>query len=165
MLDKVFLAVFVAALLYFGFLIVSKQFTSEAFDVPGVAPVITVPLPVEAPRVISPGGPNAPNQMAPPAEVPVPRLPGPEDHDPYEQSYGSSNIRDNLRHPERFFGPAPQPTHTDLALASGVAGIATEQSAAAVQTFSPELAQNGGEYMEGGIFANDTAEDTTFSAI
>ena len=165
MLDKVFLAVFVAALLYFGFLLVSKQFSSEGFDVPAEAPVITVPLPVEEPRVISPGGPNAPNQMAPPSEVPLPRLPGPEDHDPYEQSYGSSNIRDNLRHPERFFGPAPQPTHVDIALASGVAGIETAKPAPAIQTFSPELAQNGGQYMDGGIFANDTTEDTTYSAI
>jgi hypothetical protein len=164
MLDKVFLAVFVAALLYFGFLIVTKKFTSESFDVPGSAPVITMPAPVEPPRVITPGGSNTPNQMAP-SEAPLPRLPGPEDHDPYEQSYGSSNIRDNLRHPERFFGPAPQQKNVDIVLASGVAGIQSEQSAAAVQTFSPELAQNGGEYMEGGIFANDTAEDTSYSAL
>lgn len=165
MLDKVLLAVFVAALLYFGYLIVQNKLFSEGFEVPARAPPVFVDPPADIPRTISPGGSSTPNQAAPPTGRMVERLPGPDDNDPYDESYGSSQIKDNLRYPERFYGPAPQPTNTAIALESGVAGLETSQVAPAIQTFSPELAQNGGQFIDGGVFANDTTGNPNYSAI
>ena len=166
MLDKVFLAVLVASLLFFAYLIVQKKlFPMEAFEVPAPAPPVYLDPPADIPRTITPGGPNTPNAAVPPSEYKQPRLPGPEDSDPYDETYGSSNIKDNLRHPERFFGPAPEPSNTQIALESGVAGIENAKVSQAIQTFSPEMAQNGGQFIEGGIFANDTDEQPNYSAI
>jgi hypothetical protein len=164
MFDKVLLAVFISALLFVVYLFFTKQIKLEAFEVPAPAPPVYLDPPADIPRKISPGGPNTPNQEAPPEPAPE-RLPGPVDSDPYEEEYGSSNIKDNLRYPERFFGPAPQPTNTQIALEAGLAGIETAKPPAAIQTFSPEMAQNGGQFMEGGIFANDTNEKLDYSAI
>lgn len=164
MFDKVLLAVFISALLFVSYLFFTNQLKIEGFDVPAVAPPVLDYPPADIPRTISPGGSNTPNQQAPPDPAPE-RLPGPVDSDPYDESYGSSNIKDNLRYPERFFGPAPQPTNTQIALEAGLAGIESAKPAAAIQTFSPEMAQNGGQFMEGGIFANDTLEKVEFSSI
>lgn len=165
MLDKVFLAVLVASLLYFGYLVLQKKFFAEAFEVPAPAPPVYLDPPADIPRTITPGGPNTPNQASAPTQYRQPRLPGPEDNDPYDETYGSSNMKDNLRHPERFFGPAPEPNNTQIALQSGVAGIENAEVAQSIQTFSPEMAQNGGQFIEGGIFANDTIDNPNYSAI
>ncbi len=164
MFDKVLLAVLLSAMLFVVYLVFTKQLKLESFEVPAPAPTVYAEPPADIPRTISPGGPSTPNQQAPPDPPVVERLPGPVDSDPYDETYGSSNIKDNLRHPERFYGPAPQPANTQVALESGLAGIETQKSAAAIQTFSPEMAQNGGQFMEGGIFANDTGENPNYSA-
>jgi hypothetical protein len=164
MFDKVLLAVLLSAMLFVVYLVFTKQLKIESFEVPAPAPPVYLDPPADSPRTITPGGPNTPNQQAPPDPPVVERLPGPADSDPYDESYGSSNIKDNLRHPERFFGPAPQPTNTQIALESGVAGIENSKPAIALQTFSPEMAQNGGQFMEGGIFASDAFENPTYSS-
>jgi len=46
---------------------------------------------------------------------------------------------------------------------SGIGAAASQATANSMQTFAPEFAQNGGEFMNG-IFANDTTEPTNFSA-
>jgi hypothetical protein len=51
-----------------------------------------------------------------------------------------------------------------LAVASGVASPNVPLNQA-LQSFSPEFAQNGGDFIEGGIFANDTFDTAQFSAI
>jgi hypothetical protein len=164
MFDKVLLAILLSAGLFVVYLVFTKQLKIEAFEVPAPAPPVLAYPPADIPRTITSGGPNTPNQ-APPPETVVERLPGPEDSDPYDETYGSSNIKDNLRYPERFYGPAPQPTNTQIALEAGIAGIESAKPAIALQTFSPEMAQNGGQFIEGGIFANDTSEKTSYSAI
>ena len=164
MFDKVLLAVLVSAGLFVVYLVFTKQLKIEAFEVPAPAPPVLNYPPADIPRTITPGGPNTPNQTAPPEPV-VERIPGPVDSDPYDETYGSSNIKDNLRYPERFYGPAPQPNNTQIALESGLAGIESSKPAIALQTFSPEMAQNGGQFIEGGVFANDTDEKTSYSAI
>ena len=163
MYNKVLLTILVSAALFVGYLFVTKRITFEAFEVPAPAPPVYLDPPADIPRTITPGGPNTPNAAAPPA--PKVRIPGPQDSDPYDETYGSSNIKDNLRHPERFFGPAPEPENVHIALDSGIAGLETSKVAPAIQTFSPEMAQNGGQFIEGGIFANDTSENPNFSAI
>jgi hypothetical protein len=164
MFDKVLLAVLLSAGLFVVYLVFTKQLRIEAFEVPAPAPPVLSYPPADIPRTITSGGPGTPNQAPPPQAV-VERLPGPVEADPYDEMYGSSNIKDNLRYPERFYGPAPSPTNTQIALESGVAGIETASPAVALQTFSPEMAQNGGQFIEGGIFANDTSENVSYSAL
>lgn len=106
--------------------------------------------------------PQAQAQPQPQPQIQQRRLPEPQDSDPYDDTRGDSDIKDNLRHPERLFGPTSAPDDTDTAVSSGVASSVTNSS---FTNFSPEFAQNGGEFIPGGIFANDTFEDKNFSAI
>jgi hypothetical protein len=103
--------------------------------------------------------------MPPPTHDINERLPGPEDSDPLDDSYGSSNMKDNMRYPERLFGPAPKPVNTTIPVASGNASVLTSGVNNALQTFSPDFAQNGGEFVSGGIFANDVFDNPNYSAI
>ncbi len=135
----------------------------ESFEVPAPAPLQTIPIP-EPPRTVAPSGPNPPDQAPPEDDMPI-RLPGPSESDPFEESYGSSNMKDNMRYPERLFGPAPKPNKTELAVSAGVASPEQQIVSQAIQTFSPDFAQNGGQFIEGGIFANDTYEVPNYSAI
>ena len=176
MFNKTLFAVGITVLLFVGYLFAQYyMFGKERFEVPMVAPPVVQQVSAEPERVVSPGGPapsdlgrqgpGAPNQMPLPSRAEsVERLPGPVDKDPYDETYGSSNMKEELRHPERFFGPAPTADNVAIARASGVAGLPGSTTPQAVQTFSPDFAQNGGEFVDGGIFANDTADSPNFSA-
>jgi hypothetical protein len=166
MVQQILIAVVLAAILYCGYLYFMSQrkyVIEESFEVPAPAPLQTIPIP-DPPRTVSPSGPNSPNQAPPEDDMPV-RLPGPVESDPYEEPYGSSNLKDNMRYPERLFGPAPKPNKTELAVSAGVASPEQQRVSQALQTFSPDFAQNGGEFIEGGIFANDSGENPNYSAI
>ena len=166
MVQQILIAVLLAAVLYGGYLYFfgqRKYVIEESFEVPAPAPLQTIPIP-EPPRTVSASGPNPPNQ-APPEDNGGERLPGPSESDPFDESYGSSNLKDNMRYPERMFGPAPKPNKTELAVSAGVASPQNQVVGQALQTFSPDFAQNGGEFIEGGIFANDTGEQPNYSAI
>lgn len=165
MFNKTLFAVGITVLLFVGYLFAQYyMFGKERFEVPMVAPPVVQQVSAEPERVVSSGGPGTPNQMPPPRERTVERLPGPVDTDPYDETYGSSNMKEDLRHPERFFGPAPTADNVAIARASGVAGLPGSTTPQAVQTFSPDFAQNGGEFVDGGIFANDTVDSPNFSA-
>ena len=113
-------------------------------------------------RNVVSAGPSAPSQQAPQDEI---IMSTPESaHDPYETTEESASVPQRLRYPERMFQPAAANDITDLAGASGIASMAASQAAHSMQTFAPEFAQNGGEFIEGGIFANDTAEPGAFSS-
>ena len=166
MVQQVLVAVLLAALIYCAYLYFTSQrkyVIEESFEVPGAAPLMTLPLP-EPPREVAAAGPNSPSVAPPEDDMPV-RLPGPEESDPYDETYGSSSMKDDLRFPERLFGPAPQPNKTELAVSAGVASPETQVVSQALQTFSPDFAQNGGQFIEGGIFANDTSDNPNYSAI
>lgn len=163
MKTQLLIAVLLAGVLFLAYQVyvnMSNKVEEEPFIAP--APVITQPLP-EPPRTISPGGPNSPNQMPPPNDEEE-RIPGPKESDPFDDDYGSSAMKDNMRYPERLFGPAPEPNQTQIAVASGVASNLNNGVNKALQTFSPEFAQNGGEFIPGGIFANDTLDDSEYSS-
>ena len=176
MFNKTLFAVGITVLLFVGYLFAQYyMFGKERFEVPMVAPPVVQQISAEPERVVSPGGPapsdlgrqgpGAPNQMPLPSSASaVERLPGPVDKDPYDETYGSSNMKEELRHPERFFGPAPTADNVAIARASGVAGVPGSTTPQAVQTFSPDFAQNGGEFVDGGIFANDAGENPNYSA-
>ncbi len=129
-------------------------------DTSTAAPMIEKPPIVYPPRNVSPGGPSAPNQLPYDNE---PRVVSPEvAMDPYSQNEESASIPERLRHPERMFKPAPDNSTVGIAAASGVASASASQAGHALQSFTPEFAQNGGEFMQG-IFANDTSEPGAYS--
>lgn len=130
-------------------------------DTSSAAPVIQRQPIVYPPRNVAPGGASTPTQMAPSDEV---RMASPEvAHDPYAQNEESAAIPERLRHPERMFQPGQDNTTRGIAEASGVASESASQAGNALQTFTPEFAQNGGEFMQG-IMANDTSEPGGYSA-
>ena len=151
MSSSVLIAVLLAAILFVAYLRVSGFYQPTDSFVSQTIPEMPAPAPSRHP----------PAPLEPPPPQPR-RLPGPQDSDPYDDTRGDSDIKDNLRHPERLFGPTSAPDDTDTAVSSGVASSVTNSG---FTSFSPEFAQNGGEFIPGGIFANDTFEDQNFSAI
>lgn len=123
---------------------------------PSPAPPTYQP-PVEMEHTITPGGPGAPNarseESAPtisPEVMPV---------DPYEDANMEAPIKDSMRHPELSFGPGMDNVGIKKAAASGVMNKNTLSSES---PFSPEFAQNGGEFM-GTVTANDLSHDDTYA--
>ncbi len=163
MKTQLLVAVLLAGVLFLAYQVYLNISSKPTETFIATAPIVTQPIP-EPPREIQPGGPNSPSQMPPRGMEDEERIPGPEDNDPLDDSYGSSNMKDNMRYPERVFGPAPEPTQTQIAVASGVASNLNSGVNNALQTFSPEFAQNGGEFISGGIFANDTQDDSNYSS-
>jgi hypothetical protein len=161
---KITLVLSLAVILFVAYLMYFRNGESFASSTPAelerdiVQP--TQPLP---PRQVASAGPNSPAMRAPPDSSPPVVLPGPVERDPYAQTQQVSNFVDENRSPERMFGPAPLPTITDVGSASGaMSRILSNQPN--VQEFSIEGAQNGGEFIDGGVFANDTDVPTNFSA-
>ena len=158
--------VYIAGIIMVGFVIYlfvrdyifdSDQF-ADTFVNPAPAPLEIRQAPLYPPRVVAPSGPNPPN-AAPTSEAVVHAAP--EAKDPYYEANESSDIPENLRHPERSFRPPPSNHNTSVATHSGVASNVTAPSSG--QGFQQELIQGGGEFMPG-IFAIDTMDDKTFSA-
>lgn len=138
-----------------------EGFTTVSLDTSAAAPVLQRPPRIYPARTIVSAGPSSPNQEAPEDEV---RMTQPETAmDPYAPNEESAAHPERLRHPERMFKPAPMNTGSDIAEASGIASASANQAANALQAFAPEMAQNGGEFMQG-IFANDAAEDGGFAS-
>jgi hypothetical protein len=155
--------VLLAALAIFGsYVFLFRKSESFAVETPAPAPLIEQPPPHLPGRIITPGGPNSPAQQADLEEPPV-RVPEATAMDPYSQSYQNSNFGDENRAPEKLFGPAPLPTVTDVARSSGVASGTLSPYQPAVEQFNPENAQNGGEFIGGGVFAFDKEEVTNYS--
>jgi hypothetical protein len=108
-----------------------------------------------------PGGSSTPNQAPDFREE---RMSSPEvAMDPYAPNEDSASIPERMRYPERMFEPGPDNTTTSIAEASGIASASAGQAGHALQSFTPEFAQNGGEFMQG-IMANDTSEPGMYSA-
>jgi hypothetical protein len=133
----------------------------ESFEVPAPASIEIRQAPVYAQRDVASSGPNAPSTSAPSGEAVV--YGEPQATDPYHEQQESSDIPENLRHPERAFRPPPANDMTSLAVQSGVASHTTQVSNDNSQGFQTEIIQGGGEFMPG-IFANDTYNDTSFSS-
>jgi hypothetical protein len=79
--------------------------------------------------------------------------------DPFEDSNMEAPIKDSMRHPELSFGPGMDNSGVKKAVASGVMhkGALSSES-----PFSPEFAQNGGQFM-GDVTANDLSHDDTYA--
>ena len=132
-----------------------------SLDMSAAAPVMEHQPRIYPARNVVSGGPSSPMQMPDPNEV---RMSSPEvAMDPYMPSEESASHPERLRHPERMYKPAPANTTHDIASASGVASAAANHAAGALNSFTPEFAQNGGEFMDG-IMANDMSEPGGYSA-
>jgi hypothetical protein len=70
-------------------------------------------------------------------------------------------IKDNLRNPENSFGPGIENIGTRNSLD---AGLSSNTVQGGVSNFSPEFAQNGGEFMSG-ITASDGFGADNFATI
>lgn len=138
-----------------------EQQQEEGFEHPAKAPIQIRQAPIYPERTVSPSGPNPPNQAAPHNEIVIHNEPVAKD--PYYEPQESSAIPENLRYPERSFRPTIANNQTQLAVESGIASNNMQVSADNSQTFSTDFIQNGGEFMSG-VFANDTYNDTNFSA-
>jgi len=133
----------------------------QSLNTSAAAPVMEHQPRVYPARNVAPGGPSSPNQMADQDEM---RMSSPEvAMDPYMPNEESASIPERLRHPERMYQPAPSNTTHEIAEASGVASTSASQAANALNAFTPEFAQNGGEFMQG-IMANDISEPGMYSA-
>jgi hypothetical protein len=183
MFDKVVLALTIAICLYVAYLLVkaympslfkkkmpTEPFAVRAMGAPQASPINTPPRPTPAPappieqqppqkeRVVSPGGPGAPNATALP-DTPAAISPEVQPIDPYEGGNMEAPIHDSMRFPELSFGPGVENKGVVKAAASGVAnarGVTSESP------FSPEFAQNGGVFM-GSVSANDLSHDDTYA--
>lgn len=172
--NKLGIALLIAILLFVGYLLVRAYtpnlFGNDAFmnknpiaqaEIPGPPPPVEQQPRVEPALVSTPSGPNPPNAMPTSrVETPPPEI---RAHDPYDDPNSSSNLQDNLRQPQRMFTPGTIPEDTQMSVMSGVASSTMQTSAQALQTFAPEMAMNGGEFMRG-IAANDTGSDMNFAA-
>jgi hypothetical protein len=115
------------------------------------------PIPTE--KVIAPAGPNAPAQKAPDGVRHV--MAQEEPTDPYAEMQEDAYAPEKLRNPERMFRPAPENTNTSIAVQSGIASTANAVPQN-VGAFAPEMAQNGGFFMDG-VAANDLDMHVNFS--
>jgi hypothetical protein len=114
--------------------------------------------PVEPERLVAPSGPNPPNAQAPP-ERKLPETAAA--NDPLAEVNSETPIKDNLRHPENSFGPGVENNSTRLSVGGGLASNSVQGG---VSNFSPEFAQNGGEFMEG-ISASDAFNTDSYASI
>lgn len=140
---------------------VSMNPASESFSTPAPATIEVRQAPIYHEQQVAPSGPNTPSVAAPSDEIV--QYGEPVAKDPYHTSQESSDIPENLRHPERSFRPTPTNDIKSIAVQSGIASENTHHSSDQSQHFQQEMIQGGGEFMPG-IFANDTLSDTSFSA-
>ena len=183
MFETLGLALGLAILLFVGYLLVNAYYPSlfaakrESFvmkappsgppvvnpiNVPVTPPPAPTPPPKADPpmekRVVSPGGPNAPNAAAPP-DTPASLSPEVNPIDPYDDKNMEAPIEDSMRHPELSFGPGVDNSGMNRLATSGVGSA---KVTASESQFSPDFAQNGGSFM-GSVFANDLSKDDRFA--
>ena len=133
----------------------------QSLNTSAPAPVLQHQPVIYPARNVVPGGSSTPNQAPDYTEE---RMTSPEiANDPYAPNEESAAIPERLRHPERMFQPGPDNSTRGIAEASGIASASASQAGNALQTFTPEFAQNGGEFMQG-IMANDSSDPGMYSA-
>ena len=168
MLNSALIILGILAILYVAHLALRSYTSSvvpwEAFqsvakqpNIPAPAPVMYSPPP-PPPQTVAPAGPNPPNSMGPSlANPPETALA----NDPLAEVNSPTPIRDTMRHPENSFGPGVENSGTRLSTESGVA---SNTVSGGVSNFSPEFAQNGGEFMSG-IVAHDMFSTDSYATI
>jgi hypothetical protein len=162
MSGRVVSAVLLAFLIFAVYSWYTTRSQDEGFDINSqqYEPAPPEHVPVQMPvQVVAPAGPSSPTQLSrkPPTVVQDERP-----FDPQEQDYESADHPERLRHPERMFGPGIM--NDSVEPVPGVASYASQVTEDAHQTFGPEFAQNGGNFM-GDVAANDTSLKTGYSSV
>jgi len=149
------------------------MFTFRTFSAEAVPSHVPTPVTPPSPLLDGPVGgmkegmdntPNTPPMQPFLAPHKNPRISKEEvPFDKEENSYESAQIPERLRHPERSFSPGYVNDETGSAVASGVASYSAGVTRKAEQTFGPEFVQNGGQFMEGGVTANDDSLAVSYS--
>jgi len=137
----------VAALLGLAYYVQNYLLISEGFSTiekPARAPLEVRP-PLRKPIEVASAGPSAPS-VAPKLSMPTTYTDEPQPRDPMDDQVESADAMQNLRYPERSFGPGKQPSDTAIAMAGGIASQASALTAQSSQNFSPELVTNGGTF-------------------
>jgi hypothetical protein len=116
--------------------------------------MVEKPESILVPREVSSSGPNPPNARIPDIVAKEQDNYNTIPNDPQDEKYGSQDIQDNLRYPERLFGPGVKNNNSKLLVDSGAASKTLLPSAQAIQPFSAEPISSGG--LMGPIGANDT---------
>ena len=143
--------------------ILKNSVFKESFEVPAPATLIMAPPPVMTPRIVAPSGPNPPNARVPNVVAKENDIYNFIPNDPQDELYGSQNIQDNLRYPERMFGPGILNAGSKLLAGSGVASRHMLNTSQPIQPFATELIQNGG-LMGGGIGPDDTQTNPSYAS-
>jgi len=155
----IILILVVFALAYFGYIYFTKQ---ESFESPIPKGFIAQPEPIKVPREVSPSGPNPPNARMPTVLIRQEESQGISANDPQDEKYGSQNIQDNLRNPERSFGPGIKNNGTQVLVDSGASSTKLLPTAEPIQPFNSETISSGG--LMGPIGANDTNLNQNYSS-
>lgn len=169
-MDQPYILIFVIVIVSFLYLYLlfankheSFQGKHESFQVPAPAAIIKQDPPVLPPRQVSPSGPNPPNARVSNVDSQKYDVLNVIPSDPYDETHGSQNMKDNLRYPERSFGPGIINDGKKLFVANGVASAIINETNNVIQPFSQEMIQNGGIFNES-YGANDTNLNPNYSA-
>jgi len=151
--------VFVIIAFLYLFVFSSKD---ESFEVPAPAALIKQPMPIPIPRQVSPSGPNPPNSRIPDSIARMNDVYEVIPNDPQDEKYSTQNFTDNLRYPERSFGPGIVNGGSKIMLNSGIASNKMLDTSQPIQPFATELVQNGG--MLGSIGPDDTHTNPNYAS-
>jgi len=164
-MSKVLLTIFAILVLFFGIRFLAEGFAPDINKVLSIREFNeTTQPPNDLPeREVSPGGPNPPNAALPATAIPTIISPPETPKDPFDQVEGQLPVEDNMRYPERSFGPGKANDDIEIAANSGVASNPVQQVHNSFRIFSPEYAQNGG-YVSDRIVANDTLDEHAYTA-
>jgi hypothetical protein len=161
-IDNVYTLLAILALVAFGYYYFFVRSSKEGLEIPAPAALQQAPQVIQVPRQISASGPNPPNAKISNVEARKNEVYGVVANDLQDEKYGSQDIQDNLRYPERSFGPGMVNEGTKILANSGVATNTMLDSKQALQSFSPEMVQNGAVY--DGVAPNDTGSDPNYAS-
>lgn len=136
---------------------VASQINMPPQAIPSPAPPTRGYEIAEPDRTMSPGSPNPPNAQD--SSTAATMSPEVAPVDPLHDYNMEAPIKDSMRHPELSFGPGMDNSGVKKAAASGVMNKGALSSES---PFSPEFAQNGGQFM-GAVTANDLNADDTYA--
>jgi len=151
----------IIAFLYLFVFTPSATPCEEQFEVPAPAALIKEPMPYSVPRQVSPSGPNPPNSRIPDSIARMSDVYDVIPNDPQDEKYSTQNFQDNLRYPERSFGPGIVNGGSKIMLNSGIASHKILDTSQPIQPFATELVQNGG--MMGSIGPDDTKTNPNYA--
>jgi len=160
--SRILQIVVVIALIYLAYCCVVYLTPPEKFEVfREILPNEQVQQPLRPNMIVAPAGPSSPNS-APEPKMPAIRAQEPRAIDMSEENLQEADEVDQLRYPERSFGPGKVPQNVLIAQAAGLANKATALTAQANQIFTPERVTNGGNFF--GEVAAMEGENANYTA-